>query len=173
MPTHQAGDILLVFVMAESAAGGSDLTASAGWSQVAQAYGLGGNPPRLALFTKKAANSSQSITITNTNDRQTIAHVYALEFASGTVAATGASSADPPSLTAPWGYASTLWLVACYGSSGTPLIPPAGWGDAVQTSANNRSLTTADKADSSATLDPATFTGSGGVVTLTAAVQPA
>jgi hypothetical protein len=172
LPTHVAGDVLLVFASAQHGAGSADLTAS-GWSVAAQVTTSGGG--RLALFYKTAPNSSQTITINNAANKPASAIAYALKFAGGGVTASGAAGADPPSVTASWGFAANFWMVASSATSGLSITAPTGFGDVVQANTETGGdalLTTADKADGSATLDPSAF-GGGPSGSLTAVVQPA
>jgi hypothetical protein len=170
MPAHQAGDVLLVFAHVELDNSPSNLSAT-GWTKKAEVQDTGAQRD-LALFVKTATNSSTTISISNPNNKHAIAHVYALQFASGTVSAQTAQNQDPPSLTASWGYGANLWFAACI-SANTPGVIPTGFGDEVQTTISVAgTLTTCDKADQTNTLDPSEFTG-GQSATLTAVVQAA
>lgn len=171
MPTHQAGDVLLVFAHVELDPDSPGNLSATGWTKKAEVQDTGAQRD-LALFVKTATNSSTTISINNPNSKHAIAHVYAIQFASGLISIQTAQNSDPPSLTASWGYGANLWFAACI-SANTPGAIPTGFGDEVQTTISVAgTLTTCDRADQTNTLDPSQFTGSQSA-TITAVVQAA
>lgn len=159
MPTHVAGDLLLVLV---GYRGGSGLSVT-GWSEDAEKNDLYG----VAAYSKKATSSSTTISIVNPNNDYACVHAYSIEGASGAVKGTSlANTRNPPSVTCPWGLEPTLWFVALgTAKSVKPGAAPSGFGDTLQTIAPGvgdapASLSSARKIDWITTLDPSGFSGS-------------
>jgi hypothetical protein len=174
IPTHQADDVILVFVAYSVSGppfGPANISGSAGWTEVAEAQNSGGTRG-IALYSRLATGSSHTITITNNNNSDINAHVYVLQYASGTVLASTADGNDPPNRTTTWGSDLTLWFAAMTntGSAG-PATVPTGFTDGVQDTAPT--FTTVNKQDSSSSLDPSAFESKSGALTMTVAVKPA
>lgn len=163
-----SGTTLLVAIV--SYRGNTNISAGAGWTEVTQvnAGALGG----IALFSR-VPTGSDTLTISNANNSSITAHVYVITSSGATVLGASVTGGDPPSLTATWTTANTFWLAGVSHSATAPTAP-VGFGHTLDTSAQaDARLTTADRVDSSATVDPATFTGGGTLIaSLTVAVQP-
>lgn len=172
LPTHTAGDVLLVFCTSK----GSSSPAASGWTKKAEiATGSADSDHQLTLFTKTAASSSETISITGLSGSTHAAHAYALANSNGSVEAATSATIDPPNLAPSWGATLTFWLVAAV-SATAPASGPTGFTDGVQTDTGGAEgvLTTLDKEDSSASLNPAAFSSGGAnPVTMTVAVRPA
>jgi hypothetical protein len=171
IPTHSAGNIILVFVSYKGAGSGvahgfpaAAVTASAGWTEKAQAQNTNDTNQAnggIALFSRTATTSSHSITITNSNDSNIIAHVYVIQGGSS-VEASVTTAKDPPSLSPSWGTDFTYWIAAEEeGDGGTTGVVPTGFSNTVQTSSGNAALTTCDRNEVTATQDPSAFSGGG------------
>jgi hypothetical protein len=140
------------------------VTASAGWTEKAQTQNTNDTASvngGLALFSRTATTSSHTITVTNSNNNDIIAHVYVIQGGSSVEASSGTGK-DPPSLSPTWGTAFTYWLaVEEEGDGGTPGAVPTGFSNTVQTSSSNATLTTCDRNEVAATQNPTAFTGGG------------
>jgi hypothetical protein len=164
IPTHSSGNVILVVVAYEAADHGSlpvALGSPAGWTKKYELLGSAIGDCGMALFTRTATTSAHTISIPNSNGQGAVAHVYVLQNAQGTVDATGTSGNNPPSQTTSWGSDLNYWLVAEACTNSGPTVGPTGFGNSVQTNPGTTQiyLTTMDKNDTSATLDPSAFTG--------------
>jgi hypothetical protein len=172
MPTHFAGDVLLVFV---SYAGHTNVSAGGSWAEEAQAVRNPSTPDvGIALFSLTATGSAHTITVSNGNNDVIIAHAYAVRNSAGGVEAASSATNDPPSLSPSWGSGNAIWFAAGALTVSGPAAPPTRFGDSVKTDGTGgaTSLFTCDKSDTVGTLNPAAFTGGGQGATITAVVQP-
>ena len=179
IPTHAAGDVLVALCNYKNLVA---VTPSAGWTEAVQLANSGGGPPNdggIVAYYRTATGSAHTLTITNSNGNNIVGHAYVLVGAQGAVSATAANGIDPPSHTPSWGAGPSFWIAA--NGANQPNAPtggPTGFGNSVQTisGATNAALSTLDKADSSATLDPSAFTGPGMAAvaqsSITLAVRP-
>jgi hypothetical protein len=167
MPTHQAGDLLIAVV--GFARSSNNLTASAGWSTVVSVST--GAFPCFFVFTKVAASSAETLTVTNNDNGQITAHVYA--FSSGVTpeGTVSSVSADPPSYTASWGIDANLFMCGACSNSTTGSNPTGYAGTATSTQINAR-LYSGLKASSSATDDPSTTGAAGSPDSFTIVISP-
>ena len=175
MPTHQSGDVLVVLACYRD---GVAVTPSAGWTEAVQLADSASGGGTVAYY-RLASGSTHTLTITNTNAREIAAHAYALTGGQGAVSATAATGADPPSHTPSWGGGGNFWIAANGTNVGNaPTAGPTGFVNSVQTDGGggNAVMSTLNKADDSAVLDPSAFTGAGmnaaGQVSITLAVRP-
>jgi hypothetical protein len=184
IPTHSAGNIILVFVAYKGPGSGVAsgfpavaVTASAGWTEKAQTQNTDDTNTKnggIALFSRTATTSSHSITITNTNGNEIVVNVYVIQGGSSVEAAAAVTGSDPPSLSPSWGTDFTYWLAANENGGGfAPGVVPTGFSNTVQTTQGNSVLTTCDKNEVTATQDPSAFTGAADrSCSITAAVRP-
>lgn len=166
LPSHSIGDLLLVFFGYSQSSGMS----ATGWTeQIETTSGNNG----LALYSR-VATGSHAITIdiaTSIADSRYIAHAYVISGTDGTISKSSAANIDPPSVSPSWGSDLTYWI-AVASTSSAPATGPTGFGNSVQTT-NGITLTTMDKNDNSATLNPTAFGAAGSnPVTMTVAVKP-
>lgn len=161
IPAHIAGDVLVVFVAYD---GGTDITASAGWTIEVQDNTSRG----IALFTRTATAAGHTLTITNNNNSDIVAHAYAFTGAQGDVDASIVAGNDPPNHTNGWGSIGNLWFAAHNVSAG---LAPLGFANVETSSSGAARLITCRKDDDAATLNPTAFSDSG-THSITACVRP-
>lgn len=166
--TVNSGDLLLVVFMQF---GGTTITTPSGWTRIAAPGSIGG-----AVYAKSAAGTEGGTNVnfqTNTN-ASAAAHLYRMTGWHGTVsggvevgtpAESGAGSPDPSSTTPSWGSADTLWIAygCCLDDDVAFTGYPTGFtnGDYVVSGAGTNAgceVGTARKEDTSASLDPDSFT---------------
>lgn len=171
LPAHQAGDVLVVVVGYVCDPTPRNISAT-GWTELAERHDST-DTNGIAVYYLLATGSSHTITITNGNNAKINAHAYVLQYADGIVEASSLSGFDPPSLSPSWGSDSTFWMVGlvCGGTGSQPSAGPSGFSNGIQDT--GPTLSTLDKTDNSATLDPGIYTAPGSnPVCVTIAVKP-
>ena len=179
--TVSAGDLLIINV---SSRYGTTVTMPGGWTLLTSGTsGTGGTDRVLSIYYKTAAGTEggTTITVTLSISGAATSTAYAISGWQGTpeaATAIGSSTTpDPPSLSASWGGASSLFLAAfsAYGSAASAI--PTGYSDGIGGSSGNPSYNAtggAEKSGSSASENPSAFTKpeTGPWVAATIAIQP-
>ncbi len=186
--TVSAGELLLMLVAND---GSANQTTPSGWTALFQNQ-RSGSAVSFSAYTKVATGTEAGTTVnvaTSANE-QVAAQVYrisnwygALTGVQASSSATGTNvSPNPPSLTASWGAANTLWLAtqaSDHDGTRTVTVYPANYTNGLQTQSNTGAnavhVASARQERNAASEDPGTFTVdvSDNWVAKTIAIRPA
>lgn len=181
LPSHQIGDLLLVFVSAE---GTGDISEASGtWDR--RSYGIDGDV-RAGVFAKHAESASETLTIDNSANNANIQQIsFAVkdsfyEAPASTVSTNELASAtntggNPPNLTPTWGSAKNLWFAAIMTDNANISGTPANYTAETNNTPTAARLSVGYRQLEAASEDPDSFSGPSGAnrFSMTLAVRPA
>ncbi len=162
--TVSAGDLLL-FVFWTSAAGAQTVSFPAGWTELLDAEDASATiGTAIAYKTASGSEGGTTITVTTSAITLSIYASYAISNWDGVPevsAASGTTTADPPSITPTFDSVGTLWMVgtgAYKSGSGTITAAPSGYSGLSTYNGVNNDMAVAYKQTVASSEDPGTFT---------------
>ena len=168
LPTHVAGDLIVVLWDGEDSVAGA--TFPADFTQIGARGDGGGVAAETAIYAKVAASASETFSVSGlTNTLDMAAHAYVIKnVPSGTASAiceatdAGVTSIDPPNLDP--SFASAGVWIAFVGHNNTAAVTatPAGYSGGTISAVANAGVASAYKESVAGSEDPGAFTGGGG-----------